>query len=708
MSLFDALKQELQLYLPDPSIATIYNAFLLAEKAHQSQQRISGEQYITHPVEVALTLAKMRLDAQSIMAALLHDVLEDTKISREKIEKQFGTEVLELVEGVTKLTQIHFESHVEAQAENFRKMMIAMVRDIRVILIKLADRLHNVRTLHHLPPEKQKRIAKETLEIYAPIANRLGMHTFRIEFEEHGFENLFPLRYRAIHGAMKKALGSRIEILKVIESSLKNTLVKSQLTHYALFGREKHAYSIYRKMKKKQLKFSEIMDVYGFRIVVDSVDDCYRALGQVHNLYKPFPRRFKDYIAIPKANGYQSLHTVLFGPYGVPIEIQIRTREMDQMAENGIAAHWIYKTDEEMPSQTQLRARGWLKGLMEMQQNAGSSAEFIENVKIDLFPDEVYVFTPKGDILELTSGSTAIDFAYAIHSDLGNSCVAVKIDRRLAPLSTRLRTGQTVEIITAPEARPHHSWLDFVATGKARSQIRNYLKHQTHDESVELGRRLLEKTLGDFHTSSKAITPAMFKSLLKTLKLTTLDDLYEQIGLGNQLPQIIVRKLLGTTETDKLPTESSTAETPLLIKGTEGMAVTFSKCCHPIPGDLVEGVLAAGIGLIVHRSNCPKLVELRRQPDKCVLVQWEDNIQGEFEVELRVELIDGRGVYAKLALAIAQAEGYIDNINLLERNENYSLISVLLTVHSSRHLAQVMQNIREFRNVLNVTRYLEG
>jgi len=699
---FEILQTELKKYLPDEKIEEIHAAYLLAENAHKDQQRSSGESYITHPVEVATILAKMHLDSASIIAALLHDVLEDTDTSKAAIEKQFGHEIVELVEGVTKLAKIKFESHLEAQAENFRKMMIAMVQDIRVIILKLADRLHNISTLHYLKPEKRRRIARETLEIYAPIANRLGMHALRIQFEEYSFQGLYPWRYAVIKQAASKALGTRIEVLKVIESSLSNALQKGHLPSYQLNSREKRFYSIYAKMKKKHLKFSEIMDVYGFRLVVDTIDDCYRALGIAHNLYKPFPRRFKDYIAIPKANGYQSLHTVLFGPYGVPIEVQIRTHEMDHLAENGIAAHWLYKTEETESSPSHLRMREWMKSLLDIQQSTGNPLEFIENVKVDLFPDAVYVFTPKGDILELPNGATIIDLAYAIHSDIGNTCVAAKVDHRITPLSSRLRTGQTVEIITDANARPSPAWLDFVTTGKARSHMRNYLKAQQQGEVAQFGKRLLDNALEHIHLSLDKIPQKNIEAVLQTTHLNSLDELYEQIGLSNQIAPLLAKRFAEGVGAAK-PASSTT--TPLVIKGTEGMAVSFAKCCHPIPGDPIEGVLIAGQGLEVHHADCRSLIELRRQPDKCIPLRWEEDIHGEFEIDLHIEVLDMRGVCAKLALAIAQAEGNIDSLNIIERNGKYSLVSVILTVHSSDHLNRIMNAVRKCKHVMHVERY---
>jgi GTP diphosphokinase / guanosine-3',5'-bis(diphosphate) 3'-diphosphatase len=700
--LFTDLRDQLAEYLSQDEVAEITQAYLLAEQAHEGQLRQTGEPYITHPVEVARILAHMRMDYESIMAAMLHDVLEDTLVDKPTLVERFGEAVADLVDGVSKLEQIKFESRAEAQAENFRKMIMAMVRDIRVILVKLADRLHNMRTLGALAPAKRRRIARETLEIYAPIANRLGMHNFRVEFEELGFAAYYPLRYRILKDAVRKARGNRKEIISTIEAGLKEAAVKSSLPPDAISGREKHLYSIYKKMRTKRIPFNEIMDVYAFRIVVDSIDMCYRVLGLVHNLYKPVPGRFKDYIAIPKANGYQSLHTTLFGPYGVPIEIQIRTQEMHHMAENGIAAHWLYKSPSVGISMAQTYARAWLKGLLEMQKNTGNSLEFIENVKIDLFPDEVYVFTPKGDILKLPSGATAVDFAYAVHTDVGNSCVAVKLERRLVPLSTPLANGNTVEVITAPGAKPNPAWLSFVVTGKARSNIRHFLKSQRRAESVALGARLLETALNQHALSLASLPKKNLQIVLKEAHIKTADDLFEQLGLGNRQATFIAERLAvieGCLET----TPSETVAQALVIQGTEGMAVHFANCCWPIPGDVIVGVLAAGQGLTIHQSGCP-VVLARRQTDNTIAVCWEDTVQGEFQVELRVEVVNQRGMLASIATAIADAGANIETIRSEDKDGRYTIVTLLLSVQNRAHLARVMRKVRTFKAVSRITR----
>lgn len=702
---FEPLRQELVHYLSDAEIHAIEKAYFLARDAHSGQKRHTGEPYIIHPVAVATILAEMRMDPATIMAAIMHDVIEDTYVEKAEIEEKFGKEVADLVDGVTKLTQINFESHVQAQAENFRKMVMAMARDIRVILVKLADRLHNMRTIECLPPKKRRRIAIETLEIFAPIANRLGMHAFRIEFEDLGFSALHPMRYRILKAAVNKARGNRQEIMEMIDTEIRNNLKKANLPNWKLIGREKHIYSIYKKMHDKHLSFSEIMDVYGFRVIVDKMDTCYRALGVMHNLYKPLTQRFKDYIAIPKANGYQSLHTVLFGPYGVPIELQIRTEEMHKWAENGIAAHWLYKTEKALFDDAQMRAKEWLKGVLEMHKSSRTSSEFIENVKIDLFPDEVYVFTPKGNILELPTGATAVDFAYAIHSDIGNTCVATKLDRRLAPLSTQLTSGQQVEIITAPGARPNPAWLNFVVTGKARSSIKHFLKKQQRDESVELGKRLVEKASRSLNINLPNLEEKYLEAVVEISNLDSVHHLFEEVGIGNRSALLVAKQLakLSTTPVSDKPSDAISPH-PLAIKGTEGIVVTYAKCCRPIPGDPIGGHIEKGHGLVVHVEQCPNLTTIRENPDKYVSLRWEDHVKGDFAVDLRVEILNQRGSLAGLALGISDAESNIENINAEEFDGRYFSVNLTVTVRDRAHLARVLRVIRNTKNVIRVIR----
>ncbi|WP_313517803.1 bifunctional GTP diphosphokinase/guanosine-3',5'-bis pyrophosphate 3'-pyrophosphohydrolase [Pseudomonas sp.] len=699
MASIDTLAERLSTYLGADQVNLVRRAYFYAEQAHDGQRRRSGEAYVTHPLAVANILADMHMDHQSLMAAMLHDVIEDTGIAKEALIAQFGETVADLVDGVSKLTQMNFETKAEAQAENFQKMAMAMARDIRVILVKLADRLHNMRTLEVLSGEKRRRIAKETLEIYAPIANRLGMHAMRVEFEDLGFKAMHPMRSGLIAKAVKKARGNRKEIVNKIEESLTHCLQRDELEGEVV-GREKHLYSIYQKMRGKHKAFNEIMDVYAFRIIVDKVDTCYRVLGAVHSLYKPLPGRFKDYIAIPKANGYQSLHTTLFGMHGVPIEIQIRTREMEEMANNGIAAHWLYKSsDDEQPKGTHARARQWVKGVLEMQQRAGNSLEFIESVKIDLFPDEVYVFTPKGRIMELPKGSTAVDFAYAVHTDVGNSCIACRINRRLAPLSQPLESGETVEIVSAPGARPNPAWLNFVVTGKARTHIRHALKQQRRSESISLGERLLNKVLAGFDSHLEKITAERVRGVLGEYRMDVLEDLLEDIGLGNRMAYVVARRLLASEGE-----QPQSAEGPLAIRGTEGLVLSYAKCCTPIPGDPIIGHLSAGKGMVVHLESCKNIAEIRNNPEKCVQLSWAKDVTGEFNVELRVELEHQRGLIALLAGSVNAADGNIEKIGMDERDGRISVVQLVISVHDRVHLARVIRKLRTLMGVVRITR----
>lgn len=701
----DSLASSLNGYLATDQVDHVRRAYYYAEQAHDGQFRRSGEPYVTHPLAVAGILSDMHMDHQSLMAAMLHDVIEDTGISKTAIKGQFGETVAEMVDGVSKLNKIAFSSRAEAQAENFQKMALAMARDLRVILVKLADRLHNMRTLDVLSPEKRRRIAKETLDIYAPIANRLGMNAVRVEFEELGFAALYPMRARRIDAAVRAVRGNRKEIVSQIQSAIEACLSREGMPA-RVFGREKHHYSIYEKMRIKRKSFSEIMDVYAFRIVVDSVDTCYRVLGAVHNLFKPVPGRFKDYIAIPKANGYQSLHTTLFGMHGVPIEIQIRTEEMESMANNGIAAHWLYKSSDDTPSNAHIRARQWINGLLEMQKNAGNSLEFIENVKIDLFPDEIYVFTPKGKIMELPAGSTAVDFAYAVHTDVGNSCVACRISRRLSPLSEPLESGQTVEIITTPGAQPNPAWLSFVVTGKARSNIRHFLKNQRQSESISLGRRLLNKILAGHGTQLEKLDAEQVQSALESLSVESMDALLSDIGLGNRMAHMVAQKLLPEEPVVATPSGGSkdSRQSPLAIRGSEGMVMSFARCCHPIPGDPIVGHISSGRGMVIHTEDCNNIAEIRHQADKIVSVRWDPDVEGDFAVEVRVEVENERGIIAKLATAITSKEANIERISTVEKDARFSIVNLLLTVKNRIHLARVMKHIRLIKPVTRVAR----
>ncbi len=706
----EGLASQLSQYLDVERINQVRRAYYYAEQAHEGQKRRSGEAYVTHPLAVAHILADLRLDHQSLMAAMLHDVIEDTGIPKDALSEQFGEPVAELVDGVSKLTQIEFRTRAEAQAENFQKMTLAMARDIRVILVKLADRLHNMRTLGPLPYEKRQRIANETLDIYAPIANRLGMHSVCTELEDLGFAALYPMRSRYISKAVSKLRGSHHEIIEEIRGRLEEKLTERGLPGRIL-GREKHLNSIYNKMKFKHKSFHEIMDVYAFRIVTDTEDDCYRILGAVHSLYKPLPGRFKDYIAMPKANGYQSIHTTLFGMH-VNIEIQIRTEEMEQIANNGIAAHWMYKNDQsEVSVVNQKRVDHWVKGLMEMRERADDSLEFIEHVKVDLFPDEIYVFTPKGKILELPGGATPVDFAYAIHTDIGNACVACRVNRNLSSLSQPLQSGQTVEIITAPGARPNPAWLSFVVTGKARSSIRHVLKFQKKAESLELGKTLLKKSLNGFDQKLSGISEGQINAVVSHNQVSSFDDLLCEIGLGNRMAYLVARQLLsGAVNDDKnsLPDLSQPggkhAGSPVTIRGTEGLLVRFANCCKPIPGDPVLGVMDSGKGLVIHSDTCPRLPDGSEARERLTHLKWAKDITDEFSVELRVELERQRGVIAEVANAVAVADGNIERINVEEQNARLGIVSLVVHVNGRRHLARVMRRVRNVKAVTHISR----
>lgn len=692
-------EKKLQKYLTPDQVVQVKRAYFFAEQAHYGQVRRSGEPYVTHPLAVAGVLAEMHMDHQSLMAALLHDTIEDTGVTKDDIGAQFGSDVAELVDGVSKLTHIEFDSIELKQAENFQKMALAMARDIRVILVKLADRLHNMRTLGVLNRDKMRRIALETLEIYAPIAMRLGMNNVRMEFEDLGFKALYPMRARRIQAAIQKSRGNRKALVEQIKEQIESLLVKEGL-RVEVQGREKHLYSIYSKMRAKRKSFSEIMDIFAFRIIVDSVDACYRTLGAVHSLYKPVPKEFTDYIAIPKANGYQSLHTVLKGMHGVPIEIQIRTHEMEDMANNGIAAHWLYKSSGGSTSASHTRAREWVQGLLEMQQRAGNPLEFIESVKMDLFPDEVYVFTPKGDIMELPRGATAIDAAYAIHTDIGNRCVACRIDRRLAPLSEPLESGQTIEIVTSPSGRPNPDWFNYVVTARARTHIRHFLKDQRREDSIELGHNLLNKALIPYNVRLDGIDSELMSETLTKFGKPDQESLFVDIALGNLLPNIIASRLAGANAG---PVDPSDIEA-VAIRGTEGFVVTYAKCCCPLPGDPIGGYLSAEKGLVVHRENCANLMEMHDQPERMMTLRWDDEVQGTFPVGMRLEAVNTRGLIAVVATRLNAIGMNIDRISTQDKDIQYTYVDIELQVNSRIHLARIMKRLRTVEGVRRVVR----
>ncbi len=706
MPTIDALSERLKNYLDVPQINMVKRAFYYAEQAHEGQYRQSGEPYITHPLAVANLLAELQLDYQCLAAAMLHDVIEDTGIPKDALRNQFGEPIAELVDGVSKLTQIEFKSRAEAQAENFQKMTLAMAKDIRVILVKLADRLHNMRTLGPLRPDKRRRIATETLDIYAPIANRLGIHTIYIELEDLGFQAMFPMRARYIQEAVRKLRGTHYEIIEEIKHKLEIRMKEMDIPG-KISGREKHLYSIYQKMKSKQRSFHDIMDVYAFRIITDTVDSCYRTLGMVHSIFKPVPGRFKDYIALPKANGYQSIHTTLFGAH-VNIEVQIRTEEMDRIANTGIAAHWVYKQQNcSFAENQQQRAQKWVSDLMEMRERSDDSLEFIENVKFDLFPDEIYIFTPKGKIMELPGGATPVDFAYSIHTDIGNSTVACRINKNLSSLSEPLKSGQTVEIITAPGAKPKAAWLDFVTTGKAKSNIRHFLKRQKQEESRVIGKRLLKKSLQAFNKKLDDISEQHKQRVLQHNQSPSIERLLEEIGLGNRMAYIVARQLAFDTDhvEDHEVTLQQTAENAtLMVDGANGEILSLALCCKPIPGDPIVGLINRGSGITIHSESCEKVKKLLSDPDQCIHLTWAKNISDEFSVELRVEVERQRGVIAEIASAISVADGNIEKIHVEEQNAKLSVVSLVIKVQGRSHLARVMRRLRHLRVVTSIAR----
>ena len=704
MLTINSLATDVESYLTPQQVNQVRRAYYYAEQAHDGQTRRSGDPYITHPLAVAEILAEMHMDYHSLMAAMLHDVIEDTGIDKKAVADQFGITVADLVDGVSKLSHINVRDHTLAQANNFQKMALAMARDIRVIVIKMADRLHNMRTLTVLRSEKRRRIAKETLEIYVPIANRLGMHYIRVELEELGFLTMHPMRYRMIKQSVSQVLGNRKHLLEELKKKIILRLKESNLKT-TVTGREKHLYSIYRKMKSQRKSFSEIMDVFAFRILVNTVDECYRALGLVHSTYKPIPGRFKDYIAIPKANGYQSLHTTLFGQEGVPVEIQIRTKEMDDMANGGIAAHWLYKSNTEALSGSHARARQWLNGVLELERNAGNSLEFIENLKTDLFPDEVYVFTPKGQILELPKGATPVDFAFAVHTYLGELCVACRVNKRLTSLNQTLQSGQTIEIITAPDATPSASWLNFVVTGKAKSNIRHILKNKQRNDYISLGKQLLQSMLLKHKTTIDNIDKNKIQETLKKYHIESLDDLLADIGLGRRTSFVVAKMLLPHKQEDnKLHNTTQTVEMPLSISGTEGIVVLFAHCCCPVPGDAIIGCLNREKGLIIHEATCGIIASKKISQGEILEVIWDKQVTGEFLVHLHIELENRKNTIASIVTSITDTESSIEKMSTEEKNTEYCKVNLSINVKDRIHLAHIIKKIRNIKGVMCINR----
>ncbi|PSJ18509.1 RelA/SpoT family protein [Nitrosomonas supralitoralis] len=692
------LFSETSQYLKPEDIIQLRNAYTFGVGAHSGQFRKSGEPYISHPVAVARILSKLHLDAPTLTAALLHDVVEDTNISKAEISERFGESVAELVDGVSKLARIEFQTQEEAQAENFRKMLLAMARDVRVVLIKLADRLHNMQTLEVMLPAKQRSIARETLEIYAPIAHRLGLNNIYQELQELGFRFSYPMRYNVLVKATRAARGNRREvvgkILEAITLKLKEASLNAEVT-----GREKHLYSIYMKMVEKHLSFSEVLDIYGFRVIVKDIPSCYVALGMLHSLYKPIPGKFKDYIAIPKNNDYQSLHSTLLGPFGIPIEIQIRTAEMHRIAENGVASHWLYKNLDGEFDELHLKTSQWLQSLVETLSSSTDSSEFLEHLKVDLFPGDVFVFTPQGKILTLPRGSTAVDFAYAVHSDVGNCCVAVKINGENAPLRTKLKSGDRIEIVTAPYAKPNPSWLGYVATGRARSHIRHFLKTIQYDESVKLGERMLNQALISFNINPDSITATQWDKLVRDSGVKSKEELFTEMILGKQLPAVVAKRL--TAPSESIAKEQ--AANPITILGTEGLAVQFAKCCHPIPGDPIVGIIKKDSGLVIHVLECNNISHNPKNQENHLNLAWGKDINRTFDAGIKITAMNRQGVLARVAAEIAKADSNIDDI-IMESENEYMHMRFILQVNNRFHLAQVIRSLRHLQEITTISR----
>ena len=696
----------LKKYLKTPDIDLIWEAYRFSDKAHAGQMRKTGEPYISHPVSVAMILAKLHLDTPTIIAALLHDVVEDTGITKQEVSDKFGVQVAELVDGLSKLDKIEFQSATEAQAENFRKMLLAMSQDVRVILVKLADRLHNMQTLDVMKPDKRRRIAKETLEIYAPIANRLGLNEIYQELEDLSFKNHYPMRYGVLSKAILAARGNRKEVVGKILDAIKGRLAEMGIDA-DVTGREKHLYSIYKKMTGKTIAFSQIFDIYGFRVIVKDLAACYATLGILHGLYKPIPGKFKDYIAIPKANGYQSLHTTLFGPFGTPIEIQIRSEDMHNIADAGVAAHWLYKTTDAHFTAMQQQTHQWLQRLLDIQSESADSLEFLEHLKVDLFPDEVYVFTPKGKILALSKGATAVDFAYAVHTDIGNCCVAVKINQELAPLRSELRNGDHVEIITAAHAHPNPAWLNYVVSGKARAHIRHFLKTMQSTESAHLGERMLNQALRAMHTEASKIEESQWQKLLRDYGATDKEEILTDIGLGKRLNVMVAHQLMamGEEHGERHAKHPNKPLGTITIRGSEGMAVQFAQCCRPIPGDPILGFINKDKGLVIHTHDCPSVRKFRVDPDKWLDVEWDPETKRLFKVNLKIAAANKPGMLATIAAAIAEANANIDNISMEESdNSTYTDIMFTVQVYDRIHLADLMRRLRKISDVVRMNR----
>jgi len=700
MESIDALSEKLSDYLEPRQIEQVNKAFEFANEAHSGQFRTSGDPYVSHPIAVANILSSFHMDEDSLSAAMLHDVIEDCGVPKKVIEEQFNKNVANLVDGVSKLDQLNITSRTKVNAENFQKMILAMAKDIRVIVVKLADRLHNMRTIEYLDQEKKKRIAKETLEIYAPIAHRIGMNNVYRELEDRSFKVLYPTRYRELRTALKKNSGSQKRLLNKIKRTLEKKLVDQGIPSY-VEGREKHIYSVYRKMKENNRSFEEIMDVCAFKVIVDNADNCYKALGVVHNIFKPIEGRFKDYISIPKSNGYQSIHTVVIGRDVQPIEIQIKTEEMNEMAENGIASHWIYKMGEGTETNPQQKARRWVADLLEMRDNFESSEEFIESVKTDIFPDEIYVFTPEGEIIQLGEGSTAIDFAYAVHTDIGHHCRACRINRKLAPLSVPLESGQTIEIIRDKIPQTSPAWLNFAATSRARNKIRHYLSNLRTSEARKLGKKLLDQSLGYLNVKLKHLKKDELREALDALGVRSLNKLLEEIGLGKRVGNVVSRQMISVL--NKENNEGDSSILALEITGTEGLVVNYATCCKPIPGDSVIGHFTSS-GLVVHQERCKNILSVREDPTQCFPVNWHQELDREFSTDIKILASDEPGLLATMASAITSSTTNIESINTQELDLGHIEFTLTLQVKGRDQLAALIRKLRTLKNILSIHR----
>ena len=698
------LTQLIKTYLPKKEVDKVWEAYRFSEKAHSGQKRRSGEAYISHPVSVACIAARFHLDSQSIQAALLHDVVEDTQVTESDIELKFGKQVSILVTGLSKLDKVEFQDANEAQAENFRKMLLAMTQDVRVMLIKLSDRLHNMQTIQSLDESKKIRIAQETVDIYAPIANRLGLNNLYQELEDLCFEVLHPVRYKTIQKAIKASRGNRKEVIEKISNEISNKL-NSVKTKSEITGREKNPASIHRKMLEDQTGFNQINDIYAFRIIVNDINDCYLTLGTLHSLYNPIPGKFKDYIAIPKANGYQSLHSTLLGPFGVPVEIQIRTKNMHQLAEAGVAAHWVYKTKDAHVTDLQQKTNQWLKRMLEIQNDSSNSLEFLEHLKVDLFPDEVYVFSPDGKIFALPKNSSSIDFAYAVHSDVGNKAVSAKINQILVPLRTRLSTGDHVEIITSTLAKPNPTWLNFVITGKARSQIRNYLRSAESKDLIFLGEKMLNNALNAFHIHPTAIKKKHWNKLILDYHVESKDEILMDIALGKKVNVMVAHQLTNLMDGVASNKKQTKMLDVITIKGSDDMAIQLANCCHPIPGDPILGYINKDKGLVIHTHDCKIVNELSLEHDRWVDVEWEPDSEKLFNVRLSVLVVNERGMLGKIASVIADAESNIDNVSLQDMDGSpFATLNFVVQVRHRLHLAELIRNLRKISKVNKITR----